>query len=87
MILDSDDWKDDDELQKLPTLDILLAFEDYSRLCERDFEDQMRRSQVEKTRRERKVRQGFKVCALSCKVRFDWVIYTVDFVPRISSVR
>ena len=54
MILDSDEWKNDDELQKLPTLDILLAFEDWSRLRERDLEDQMRRAQVEKTRKERK---------------------------------
>lgn len=62
MILDSDEWKNDDELQKLPTLDILLAFEDWSRLRERDLEDQMRRAQVEKTRKERKAREGFKVC-------------------------
>ncbi|PIL25013.1 hypothetical protein GSI_12901 [Ganoderma sinense ZZ0214-1] len=60
MVVDSDEWKDDDELQKLPTLDILLAFEDYSRVREREFEEQMRRRQVEKTRRERKAREAFR---------------------------
>ncbi len=29
LLLDSDEWRSDEELRKLPTLDILLAFEDY----------------------------------------------------------
>lgn len=62
LVLESEEWKNDAELQTLPTLDILLAFEDYSRVRERAFEEQMRRSQVEKTRRERKAREAFKVC-------------------------
>ena len=61
MLLDSEEWHDDEELRKLPTLDILLAFEDYSRVREREFEEQTRRSQVEKTRKERKAREAFKV--------------------------
>jgi pre-mRNA-processing factor 40 len=61
LVLESDDWKNDPELRKLPTLDILLAFEDYSRVREREFEEQMRRSQVEKTRKERKSREAFRV--------------------------
>ncbi|RPD64363.1 hypothetical protein L226DRAFT_533652 [Lentinus tigrinus ALCF2SS1-7] len=60
MVVDSDEWKEDDELQRLPTLDILLAFEDYSRVREREFEEQMRRRQVEKTRKERKAREAFR---------------------------
>jgi pre-mRNA-processing factor 40 len=60
LVLDSQEWKEDAELRKLPTLDILLAFEDYSRVREREFEEQMRRSQVEKTRKERKAREAFK---------------------------
>ncbi|KAK0489092.1 hypothetical protein IW261DRAFT_1443159 [Armillaria novae-zelandiae] len=60
LILDSDEWKSDPELQKLPSLDILLAFEDYSRVREREYEEQMRRAQVEKTRKERKAREAFK---------------------------
>jgi len=61
MILESEQYKVDSELQKLPTLDILLAFEDYSRLREREYEEQTRRAQVEKTRKERKAREAFKV--------------------------
>ncbi len=61
LLLESDEWKEDAELRKLPTLDILLAFEDYSRVREREYEEQMRRSQVEKTRTERKAREAFKV--------------------------
>ena len=62
MVKDSAEWQDDPELQKLPTLDILLAFEDYSRVREREYEETMRRTQVEKTRKERKAREAFKVC-------------------------
>jgi pre-mRNA-processing factor 40 len=61
LVLDSEAWKSDSELQKLPTLDILLAFEDYSRVKDREFDEQMRRSQVEKNRKERKTREAFKV--------------------------
>lgn len=61
MVLDSEQWQSDAELRNLPTLDILLAFEDYSRVREREFDEQMRRTQVEKTRKERKAREGFKV--------------------------
>lgn len=60
MIIDSKDWQSDQELKTLPPLDILLAFEDYSRVREREFEEKMRREQVEKTRRERKAREAFK---------------------------
>ncbi|KDQ61667.1 hypothetical protein JAAARDRAFT_172033 [Jaapia argillacea MUCL 33604] len=60
LVTESDQWQSDAELQKLPSLDILLAFEDYSRVKEREFEEQMRRAQVEKTRKERKAREAFK---------------------------
>jgi pre-mRNA-processing factor 40 len=39
----------------------LLAFEDYNRVREREYEEQMRRQQVEKTRKERKTREAFRV--------------------------
>ncbi|RXW23051.1 hypothetical protein EST38_g2826 [Candolleomyces aberdarensis] len=60
MLRESEDWNEDPELQSLPSLDILLAFEDYSRVREREYEEQMRRAAVEKTRKERKAREGFK---------------------------
>jgi pre-mRNA-processing factor 40 len=69
LVLDSDQWQNDAELRRLPTLDILLAFEDYSRVREREFDEQMRRAQVEKTRKERKAREAFKVC-LVCYLLF-----------------
>ncbi|KAJ7619887.1 hypothetical protein B0H17DRAFT_1113867 [Mycena rosella] len=78
LVLSSEAWRADQELQKLPTLDILLAFEDYSRVREREYEEQMRRGQVEKTRKERKAREGFKdlleelVGAGEVKARTKW---------------
>ncbi|KAH6916046.1 pre-mRNA-processing protein prp40 [Coprinopsis sp. MPI-PUGE-AT-0042] len=74
----SDEWAEDSELASLPTLDILLAFEDYSRVREREYEEQMRRAAVEKTRKERKAREGFRellaelVDAGKIKARTKW---------------
>jgi pre-mRNA-processing factor 40 len=62
MVMETEEWQSDPDLQKLAPLDMLLAFEDYSRVLERDFEEQQRKSQIEKTRRERKAREGFRVC-------------------------
>jgi pre-mRNA-processing factor 40 len=61
LVLESEEWQSDEELRQLPGLDILLAFEDYSRVREREFEDEMRRKQVNKLRSERKAREAFKV--------------------------
>jgi len=61
MLKDADEYRGDSELQKLPDLDVLLAFEDYSRVKEREFEDMMRKNQIEKARRDRKAREAFKV--------------------------
>lgn len=78
MVIESEEWKGDEELRKLPTLDILLAFEDYSRVKEREFEEQMRRTQVEKTRSERKAREAFKVnnAVIILLVRHGFVLTT-----------
>jgi pre-mRNA-processing factor 40 len=78
MVTESSEWRADPELRKLPTLDILLAFEDYSRVKEREFEEQMRRAQVEKTREERKAREAFRavlqelMAAGKIKARSKW---------------
>ena len=77
-LLTSSEYQEDEELQKLPSLDVLLAFEDYSRVLEREFEENMRRAQVEKVRRERKAREAFKellkglVDAGKIKARSKW---------------
>jgi hypothetical protein len=76
MITESDEYKVDPELQKLPSLDILLAFEDYSRVREREYEEQMRRAQVEKTRKERKAREAYKVCHLFIKLRLPLTLFS-----------
>jgi len=60
MVLESEARKTDPEIQKLSTLDNLLAFEDYSRVREREFGGQIG-AQVEKNRKERETREGFKV--------------------------
>jgi pre-mRNA-processing factor 40 len=65
MLVQSEEWRANSDLANLPTLDILLAFEDYSRVREREFEEQMRKQQIEKTRKERKARETFKVLFLS----------------------
>ena len=39
VLVDSEEWAADDDLRNLPSLDIMLAFEDYSRVREREFED------------------------------------------------
>lgn len=64
-VLESEEYKNNvDELQKLPPLDMLLAFEDYSRVLEREWEETQRRTAIEKGRKERKAREGFRVRAL-----------------------
>lgn len=60
-LLDSTEYKSDKELQDLPNLDLLLAFEDYSRVQEREYEEQTRRTAMEKARKDRKAREAFKV--------------------------
>jgi len=69
MVVESEEWMSDEELRRLPTLDILLAFEDYSRVKEREFEEQTRLTQVKKTRSERKAREAFKVNAAATVLR------------------
>jgi pre-mRNA-processing factor 40 len=64
LIEETKEWKSDQDLKKLPNLDVLLAFEDYYRLREREFEEQSRRSHLSKTRRERKAREAFKVTVI-----------------------
>jgi len=57
----SEEWTNDAQLQKLPELDILLAFEDYSRIQEREHEETKQRASMEKRKKERKARESFRV--------------------------
>ncbi|EJU03810.1 hypothetical protein DACRYDRAFT_105962 [Dacryopinax primogenitus] len=60
-VLASKQWAEDAELRQLAPLDMLLAFEDYSRVLERDYEEVHRKRQIERTRDERKAREEFRV--------------------------
>ncbi|KAI0028675.1 hypothetical protein K488DRAFT_58019, partial [Vararia minispora EC-137] len=83
LVLDSDEYRGDKELQNLPTLDILLAFEDYSRVMEREFEEQMRRKQIEKTRKERKAREAFKARSSSSHVSLLSLTDTQELIQEL----
>jgi len=52
MVLEPEARKTNPEVQKLPTLNISLAFEGYSQAHERGFEEQMRKARVKKNRKE-----------------------------------
>lgn len=57
----SEYYKNDPELRDLADLDMLLAFEDYNRVLERNFEDTHRKTDMERNMRDRKAREGFQV--------------------------
>ncbi|EJD47946.1 hypothetical protein AURDEDRAFT_102119 [Auricularia subglabra TFB-10046 SS5] len=60
LLKQSDEWNSDEKLQKLPELDILLAFEDYSRVHDREYEEAKNKASMEKRKKERKAREGFR---------------------------
>ena len=75
-VLESEAWRTYPEIHELPTLDILLSFEDYSRVRERGFEKQTRRAQREKNRKE----EAEKLRAQSGEVRWAFSCFSlVDF--------
>ncbi|KAJ1306567.1 hypothetical protein OPQ81_007568 [Rhizoctonia solani] len=59
-VLDSDEWKQSEELRNLGPLDMLLAFEDYSRAQERMYQEETQKKAMEKARKERKAREAFR---------------------------
>jgi pre-mRNA-processing factor 40 len=59
-------WNEDPEIRELADLDVLLAFEDYSRVLERTYDEHYRRADMERTMKVRKAREGFKVRPLCC---------------------
>ena len=69
LIQQSVEWNTDAELRQVPMLDLLLAFEDYSRLKEREYEDLTRKEEVNKRRKERKCREAFRVSHVSLQLR------------------
>jgi pre-mRNA-processing factor 40 len=60
-VLESDEWREEEELRSLGPLDMLLAFEDYSRGQERMYQEETQKKAMEKARKERKAREAFRV--------------------------
>ncbi len=60
MILSSPDFRSNPDLEKVETLDILAVYDDYSRLLEREHEEESRKAKTDNVRRLRKARDGFK---------------------------
>ncbi|CAE6369167.1 unnamed protein product [Rhizoctonia solani] len=59
-VLECDEWKENEELRNLGPLDMLLAFEDYSRAQERMHQEETQKKAIEKARKERKAREAFR---------------------------
>ncbi|QRV73843.1 pre-mRNA-processing protein prp40 [Ceratobasidium sp. AG-Ba] len=59
-VLDCDEWRSNEELRTLGPLDMLLAFEDYSRAQERIYQEESQKRAMEKTRKDRKAREAFR---------------------------
>lgn len=63
-VMECDEWRENEELRTLGPLDMLLAFEDYSRAQERIYQEETQKKAMEKARKERKARDAFRVSQL-----------------------
>lgn len=61
MVIESAQWKEDGELSQLPQLDILLAFEDYSRIKSNEYEAAIKAAELSRLQKNRLAREGFRV--------------------------
>ncbi|CCA66726.1 related to U1 snRNP protein [Serendipita indica DSM 11827] len=60
MVLESEQWREDEELSQLPQLDILLAFEDYSKIKSGEYEAAVKVAENSRMQRNRLAREGFR---------------------------
>ncbi|KAG8789631.1 hypothetical protein FRC15_006363 [Serendipita sp. 397] len=60
MVLESEEWKEDQELSQLPQLDILLAFEDYSKIKSGEYESAVKIAEQARMQKYRQAREGFR---------------------------
>lgn len=65
MVVESEEWKEDAELQQLPHLDILLAFEDYSKIKSGEYEAVVKIAEMERMQKNRIAREEFRVCSIA----------------------
>lgn len=61
MVLESEAWREDKELSQLPQLDILLAFEDYSKIKSGEYESTVKIAEMARMQRNRIAREAFRV--------------------------
>jgi len=59
MILAAPSFRQNHELQKIETIDILTVWDDYSRQLEQEHEQENKRVRIERVRKARKAREGF----------------------------
>ena len=60
MVLDSERWKKDSKLRQADNLDVLRAFDSYALQIMKTHEEKVRRNRIERNRRARKARDGFR---------------------------
>jgi pre-mRNA-processing factor 40 len=68
MVIESDQWREDAELSQLPQLDILLAFEDYSKIKSGEYESAVKIAEMSRMQRNRIAREEFKVGVFFCSI-------------------
>jgi hypothetical protein len=61
MVLESEAWREDKELSQLPQLDILLAFEDYSKIKSGEYESTVKIAEMARMQKNRLAREAFRV--------------------------
>lgn len=67
MVLESEAWREDKELSQLPQLDILLAFEDYSKIKSGEYEATVKIAEMARMQKNRLAREAFRVrCHWRC---------------------
>ncbi|WVW79085.1 hypothetical protein I302_101049 [Kwoniella bestiolae CBS 10118] len=61
LIVSSDEFKLDKDLQKIDTIDMIQVYDTYSRQLELEHEEESRKLKIENVRKARKARENFKV--------------------------
>ena len=61
LVLQSSEWKSDESLRRVDTLEVLILFEDYMKELEREHDLAMRKKKLERSREGRRARDAFRV--------------------------
>ncbi|KAL7414712.1 hypothetical protein BDY24DRAFT_15127 [Mrakia frigida] len=60
LVSQSPEWKSDEQLRRIDTLEVLILFEDYMKELEREHDLRMRKKKMERSREGRRARDAFK---------------------------